>query len=217
MQPDKTRYKILTWKNIMMLHWIINPGLFINECIFGQRVPKEMWIEKNSSKPLSEKTYIPCPHCHTLHDGRTWSDQNGTGFKNWFGLYCPSCGGIIPCITNLTTGLVLVITFPIRIFFWDKWKQHWLRVQPARYRHIRLEKITNPYAGAGWIRQGLYFGIFMYLVMDLILPLIEGEKITLNRLLLGMIVWILGGLFYGYLMKLFTGRRVQTISRQTGK
>lgn len=188
-----------------MLHWIINPGIFINELILGQRVPNEMWIEKKSNKPLIEKTWIPCPHCHTLHDGRTWSGLNGTGFKNWFGLYCPTCGGIIPCLTNLVSALLLGITYPIRILFWDKWKQSWLRKQPARYQHIRLEKLTNPYDGEGWIKQGLNFGFFMYLMMELIFPLFNGEKITIRGLLLGIVVWVISGLFYGYIMKLFMG------------
>ena len=50
-----------------MLHWIINPGLAINELLLGQRVPKTMLIEKDSSKSLQEKTKIPCPHCDMLN------------------------------------------------------------------------------------------------------------------------------------------------------
>ena len=40
MEFDKEKYKVYTWKNWMMLHWILNPGLAINELILGQRVPK---------------------------------------------------------------------------------------------------------------------------------------------------------------------------------
>jgi len=28
------KFKIWTWKNPIMLHWIINPGLVINELLF---------------------------------------------------------------------------------------------------------------------------------------------------------------------------------------
>ena len=28
-----------------MLHWIINPGLVINELLLGQRVPKIIWVK----------------------------------------------------------------------------------------------------------------------------------------------------------------------------
>ncbi|MDE3252881.1 MAG: hypothetical protein KGO92_08740 [Bacteroidota bacterium] len=207
METGNSPYKKLTWTNFMMLHWIINPGLFVNELILGQRVPKEMWIEKNSSKPLSDKTWIPCPHCHTLHDGRTWSGRNGTAFKNWFGLYCPACGGIIPCLTNGVSAIILGISYPIRIIFWDRWKQNWLQKQPARYQNIRLENQVNPYEGAGWIRQGLSFGFFMYLMMELIIPFVTAEKITLHRLVTGVPVWVISGLLFGYFMKLFMGGR----------
>lgn len=46
MQYDKTKYKLWSWKHPMVLHWIINPGLVINELLFGQRVPKIMLEEK---------------------------------------------------------------------------------------------------------------------------------------------------------------------------
>ena len=58
MEYDKTKFKIWTWKNPIMLHWIINPGLVINELLLGQRVPKIMLIEKDSTKSLQEKTKI---------------------------------------------------------------------------------------------------------------------------------------------------------------
>ena len=85
---------------------MLNPGLAINELILGQRVPKIMLIDQISDKPFMERTYVPCPHCDTYHDGRTWSQQNNTAFKNWFGLYCPNCGDIIPCIRNWTSALI---------------------------------------------------------------------------------------------------------------
>jgi len=70
-----------------------------------------------------EWTYVPCPHCHTLHDGRIWSAKNGTHRRNWFGYYCPECGKIIPCIHNGLAFLLLTITFPIWGWFKDDLKE----------------------------------------------------------------------------------------------
>jgi hypothetical protein len=39
MKFNEEKYKVYTWKNWMMLHWIINQGLAINELILGQRTP----------------------------------------------------------------------------------------------------------------------------------------------------------------------------------
>ena len=89
-----------------------------------------MLIDKTSEKPLMERTYIPCPHCETLHDGRTWSKENGTATKNWFGLYCPECGGIIPCLHNATFYLLMVLTYPIWGWFKKSWKEKWLKKLP---------------------------------------------------------------------------------------
>jgi len=74
-----------------------------------------------------EWTYVPCPHCHTLHDGRIWSAKNGTHRRNWFGYYCPECGKIIPCIHNGLAFLLLAITFPIWGWFKDDLKEKWLQ------------------------------------------------------------------------------------------
>ncbi len=46
MKYDKKKYKIWNWKSPVILHWIINPGLVINELILGQTIPKVMLIER---------------------------------------------------------------------------------------------------------------------------------------------------------------------------
>lgn len=50
MEFNKDKYKVYTWKNWMMLHFILNPGLAINDLIFGQRVPKIRLEDKISNK-----------------------------------------------------------------------------------------------------------------------------------------------------------------------
>jgi len=62
MKDDKVKNKIRTWKNTEMMFGIINPIVIIKELIWGQRVPKVMLIDRESSKPFSEKIVILCPH-----------------------------------------------------------------------------------------------------------------------------------------------------------
>lgn len=59
MEYDQSKYKGRTWKNPMMLHWIVNPGLAFNELVLGQRVPKVMLIERNDSKACRKKHSFP--------------------------------------------------------------------------------------------------------------------------------------------------------------
>ncbi len=206
MEFDKEKYKVFTWKNGLMLHWIINPGLAINELIFGQRVPKVSLEEIALDKPRHERGFVPCPYCNTIHDSRTWSPQNGTAFKNWFGLYCPSCGKIIPCLMNAFSFIILTITFPIWGWFKNNMKAKWLAKQPARYEDIDLNITPMPYDGNGWIKQGLIWGGMMFLIMTLGFPLFSGEEITLKNVILGIIIWTLGGLGFGYSMKRYMGK-----------
>ncbi|NJL11683.1 MAG: hypothetical protein HC913_00770 [Microscillaceae bacterium] len=198
---DRSRFNAWTWKHPFMLHWLLNLGLAFNELVLGQRVPKVMLIEKNTAKNLAERTFIPCPHCQTLHPGLTWRTETNTAFGNWFGLYCKHCGHVIPCLTNLSSALLLGLTFPL----WFAWKEHgktnWLRRQAKWYQNLDLSGNTNPFAGMGWIKEGLTFGLFMFVVMVCLLPWLFGEAITPKKIGIGLPIWLLGGLCYGYMMK----------------
>lgn len=201
------KYKVYTWKHGLMLHWILNPGLFINELIFGQRVPKVSLLDTSVDKPRIERTYVPCPHCDTIHDGRTWSTTNGTVFQNWFGLYCHSCGGIIPCLTNVVSFLLLAVSFPIWGWFKENLKEQWLSKQASRFKNLDLDTIPNPFDGKGWIKVGLGWGAFMFVFMVFVFPWFSGEEITMAKILIGIPVWTLGGLGFGYSMKKWSGKK----------
>lgn len=205
---DKSKYKIYTWKNWIMLHWMINPGLLINELFLGQRVPKITLEDKISDQPRIDRTFVPCPHCETLHDSRTWSTQNGTAFKNWFGLYCPECGGIIPCLMNIFTALVLGISYPIWGWFRRTLKEKWLAKQPQRFKELKIQEVKNPFEGKGWIKMGLIWGGIMFVIMTFIFPFFTDDGIERKQILINVPVWIIAGLVFGYIMKAYFGKRV---------
>jgi len=207
MKYDNKKWKVYTWKNWMMLHWILNPGLALNELILGQRIPKISLEDKESNKSRLERSYVPCPHCEKIHDSRTWSTQNKTAFKNWFGLYCNNCGNTIPCLSNIFSLIILAITFPIWGWFKNSLKENWLKKQPSRYENIDTVNLPNPYDGWGWLKQGLSFGFGMYVGMTIIFPLMMKEPITQKDLLIGIPFWLIGGLGFGYLMKLMTNKK----------
>ncbi len=199
-KADNNQVKSYTWKSIYSLHWILNPGLAVNELLLGQRAPAITLVEKGTGKSRFESTYVPCPHCKTQHDSRTWSTQNGTAFRNWYGLYCPECGGIIPCLRNATSALILLLTYVIRLPFIHRFKSNWLKAQPARFKNIQIETIRNPYADWGWIKVGLGFGLFMLVFMESI-AYFQAELSSIYVLALKSLIWIVAGLGYGYTMK----------------
>src|SRR6056297_575196 len=206
MQIDKERFKVYTWKHWIMLHWIINPGLAINELVFGQRVPKVSLVDKTLDKPRSERSFTPCPHCETLHDSRTWSTQNGTAFKNWFGLYCPTCGNIIPCLTNALSFVILALTYPIRVWFIDRAKERWLAKQPQRFRNIEAEEVPDPCNNENWLKTALGWAVIMFVMMGIVFLYFYGDEITVHSLLFTLMMCTVGGLLFGYSMKLFTSK-----------
>ncbi|PID29545.1 MAG: hypothetical protein CR982_02445 [Candidatus Cloacimonadota bacterium] len=208
MKFDEKRYKVYTWKNWMVLHWILNPALAINELILGQRIPKISIEDKTIDKPRFERSFVPCPHCKTIHDSRVWALENRTSFKNWFGLYCKECGKIIPCLTNLTTFLLLLITYPIWGWFRESLKRRWLEKQPKRYQNVSIKKTDNPFSEKNWFMSGMVWATFIFLINSIILPYFFYDKeITLKSLVGGVIASIIGGVIFGYTMKLFNNKR----------
>lgn len=206
MDFDK-KYKVYRWYHWMNLHWMINPGLAVNELLLGQRIPNTILEDQTSEEPRSERIYIPCPHCGKKHRNLTWSKKNGTGFKNWFGLYCPNCGNMIPCLINITTALILAITFPVWGWFKNIIKTKWLKRQPSRFKNLDLhysEKISTNYL---WIKQGLKWGVFMFIFMTFLIPLMIGQSIVWERILIGIPIWTMAGLAWGYVMRWYMSKK----------
>lgn len=203
MHYDKTQYKIWNWKSPAMLHWILNPALFINELIFGQRVPRILLFDKNADKPMMERQWVPCPDCHTLHDGRLWSKKKA--FGNWFGYYCPHCGGIIPCLRNIFSWLLLAISFPLWIGFASRLKASWLLAQKKRFKHTPLE--FPAHAQISWLKMGLTWGGIMFLLMGLAFPLLVGQDLHFLMVVIHFFLWLAAGMLFGYTMKWILGRR----------
>ena len=207
MNYDKEKYKIWNWKSPVIIHWILNPGLVINELILGQTIPKVMLIERKGKNPFYQRSLVPCPHCGTLHNGLKWSSQNRTAFKNWFGYYCDNCNQIIPVQRNLTSLIVLTIAFPVWGWFRKTLKQNWLDKQPERYKNLNLEIPEKKNTTKNWLKTGLFLGFFMYIIMTFIFPLFEQKQITQKNMLTGIPIWLIGGLGFGYIMKFWMNRR----------
>lgn len=214
------KYKVYTWKDWIFLHYIINPGLAFNELIFGIRIPKIILEDQTLGKPKINGSYIPCPHCQTLHNSKTWSKKNKTALKNWFGYYCPECGEIIPCMTNLTTYLILGITYPLWIGFKKKLKQKWLKKQPKRFEHLDLSEDPaklERFNKKNWIITGLISGGTMFVLISLILPFIGlgDSPITWHKILISIPICLVAGLGFGFFMKIFLNKKGKQYQSKT--
>ncbi len=148
MQYDKNRFKIRALPHALVLHWVLNPVIMFNELIFGQRLPKVTLIDKKSDKSSMEGCYIPCPHCETLNDSRLWA--KGNTFEHWFGFVCPSCHEIIPCLWNIFSLAILVITFPLWYFPARFFRRRWLEKEKKRLAKV-LERPLIQAKSINWL------------------------------------------------------------------
>ena len=59
-----------------------------------------------------------------------------------------------------------------------------------------------------WLIEGLIFGLFMYVFNVILFPLFSStDEITTKKLLVGIPVWLIGGLVYGLVMKFYYNRK----------
>lgn len=117
------RHTRWTWRTGVVLHWLVNPGLIINEILLGQRVPATIAFCESCDLPQVKRQYVQCTGCGMWHPGGLWSGR--LSFGNWFGLVCPDCGATIPSFRNVPALLVTILTAPI----W--WPASWI----LRERH----------------------------------------------------------------------------------
>ena len=52
-----------------------------------------------------------------------------------------------------------------------------------------------------WVKFGLIWAAFMYLMMVVLFPLWDKKDITPKSLLIGVPVWLIGGLIFGYVSR----------------
>ncbi len=202
MEFDKEKYKVWKLPHPMLIHWVLNPGLAFNELILGQRIPKITLIDKTSDAPLMERQYIPCPECNALNDGRLWS--KGNAFGHWFGYVCPECHGKIPCLWNFTSVILLVLTFPIWIWFKIFGERKWLEKEKGRFAEVLAEELPEA-KKTNWLKMGITYGAIMFCIM--VLPRVFQNQLSSTQIAVQALIWLCGGLVFGLVMKLFLSRK----------
>lgn len=209
MNNSQSEYRVWKWKNVYMLHWILNPGIAFNELFLGQRIPKILFVKEDATKTLSEKSFLPCPHCGTIHPSLEWSSRNKTAFGNWFGLYCYRCGKIIPCLRNLTSFIIIAVTSPIWIWFEKKWKEKWLIKQKEKFSKP-LELSVPEY---NLWTQGLRIGIGYYVLIMFTKFVIFQETFTWKKPIGNLVESILIGLVSAAIIKELAFKRKSAVRK----
>ena len=208
MQYDKNRFKVHSLSHPFILFWVLFPGLMVSELIFGQRQPKVSLVDKESDKPLLERCYIPCPHCKTLNDARLWAKRRA--FGNWFGLVCPSCHQVIPCLWNIFSLAVLAITFPLWYFPARFFRRRWLEKEKERLTNA-LERPLIQATSINWLLRGtLYFGGFMYVFTEVIpqvWEVLKGGEWDWIMMFVMLPIWLGSGFVWGLAMRFFMNRK----------
>ena len=202
----------------MYWHFILNPGLAINELILGQRMPQQTYLCTSCALPIIERGYVHCPGCGVFHSNRIWSARNA--FGNWLGLICPSCGGQIPCLWNLTSRLLLTLTAPIWWLPLKHYKAQWLEQQYKRTRQTKnhyMDEEANKPKSINYMQVGLAWGAIMFIATTILFPTIsmlakghfswsDSIREITSLGCVGFVIWLIGGLSFGVYMQLFINR-----------
>ncbi len=184
-----------------MLFWRFFPPLAINEILLGQRIPSLSLLRKGMDRKRGYE--VPCPHCGAVHSGDLWARSRA--FGNWFGLYCPCCGGTIPCLWNITSLAFLGLTSPLWYFFRRPLYRGWLKWQQKRFSTGNTPEPEPQYL---FWKLGLFFWLAMFLLVEIILPLMKGE-FGKNPWGVSLLIWCAGGVFFALSMKWYLSRKAK--------
>lgn len=206
MDIDRDRYSVWTWKHPVSLHWIINPGLAINELILGQRLPAVMLVDKTSPRPFVERSYVPCPTCGARNPGLIYSK---VAMGNFGGLICAACGKQLPMLKNALTWLVMTITWPL----WKPFEarigpklraRQFARLQEANKSLMQLGEVKSIAKPSG-LRMGVNFGLMMA-ALYIAMSLWNGTPWT-AAIGFGLLGGLVAGVLFGVIMKFVVSRK----------
>lgn len=62
--------------------------------------------------------------------------------------------------------------------------------------------MSKPFDDKRWIISGFSWGAIMFLLMTFVFPLWDGDPITMKSIVVGLIIWTITGLGFGYTMKI---------------
>ncbi len=203
---------------LMYWHLILNPGLAFNELVLGQRTPQQGFVCKSCTLPLVDRSYVHCPGCGTFHVGRIWS--NKSAFGNWLGLVCPTCGALIPCLWNITSMALLILTAPI---WWLPIKLQKAKLIAQQHKRIAqthtqyIDKESNAPKPISYLRIGLFWGVFMDLcsATGAVFLALGTQRFGLWELLVvflmaalkGLLIWLPAGWLFGFITKVMLDKK----------
>lgn len=52
-----------------------------------------------------------------------------------------------------------------------------------------------------WLKAGLVWGMMMFVIMTLLYPYFNNEIITIKKVLIGLVLWTIGGVLFGRTLK----------------
>ncbi|MCL1048644.1 hypothetical protein L2755_03205 [Shewanella abyssi] len=197
MQYDKSKYQILQLPSPLLLFRTINPMLAINELILGQRLPKVTLIEKDSKEPLLSRQVVPCPHCNAMNPGSLWS--NGNAFGHWFGYVCPECSGIIPCLWNLSSLLLLTLSAPVWLLLQKGLKKRWLAISYRRVTSMKA-KLPTVNKDQSFIKTAQAFAVLIFLFMLFIQS--RASDLSFQQAVISLVISSVVGVMFGKAMSL---------------
>ena len=204
-------FKRWDWKHPLVIHWLLNPALCVNELLFGHRIPNVMLICRKCNESLADRSYIPCPKCGVLHLGRLWGKK--FAFGHWFGYICPTCGEVIPCFWNIWSLLILIVTFPLWYLPVRKARPYWLQYERQRIE-AALNKPIQPASDIPWIWYGVVVcGSLAWGLMSLciiVAAMIDHDWQMLWGIPALIPAWALAGLFWGLSMKAIMNHKPRT-------
>jgi predicted membrane channel-forming protein YqfA (hemolysin III family) len=75
-------------------------------------------------------------------------------------------------------------------------------------------KVIERFTKGKWWKEGLSWGLFMFVLMGVLYPWLVGDGLSLQSVGMALPLWLLGGLGYGYSMHLFFRKKIAQLTAE---
>jgi len=65
-----------------------------------------------------------------------------------------------------------------------------------------------------WIGNGIAWGLFMFVLLGLLYPYLAGDVITAELIFINLVLWLVGGLLFGFVMKQLVKKKVEVLKEE---
>lgn len=74
--------------------------------------------------------------------------------------------------------------------------------------------LSNAFDKKNWFKTGIFWGVFMFVTMSIIYPLLNKQALVLKHVLIEILIWLAAGIVMSFIMNMFMRVLIKILSKK---